>query len=236
MRNDSFYPDGQGAQIDWNTNIIQQLPGLARQLDIPEAEQTSIINDCRFQIFLLATVGEMAGSAFASLHGFAKTMEQGPQNSPAISLPPLPTWPEDAPTVVPPGIGARRSAWVAKAKKARGYNKETHGRILRLEPVRTPFDPDTYVAQLKSLKAVGHEQVLVSVGKGNGHITMLKLLMRVNGQGEMKEVAKFTSRNYIDATPLAQPGVPEEREYQLIALRNDEPVGQPSPILSVLVG
>jgi hypothetical protein len=78
-------------------------------------------------------------------------------------------------------------------------------------------------------------KVLVTAGKAGGQVTMLKLMMRLKGQADFKQVAMFTARTYIDATPLAQAGVPEEREYQLIAMKNDQVIGQPSPILSVLV-
>lgn len=235
MSNDTFYPDDQGGQVDWNANIITELPGLYTELGLTTAERDAIIADCKYQIFLLTTVGEMANSAFGSLHGFVKTMERSPLNSPDITAPTLPVWPADAPTIVPPGLAARRSAWVATGKKANGYNKATNGRILRLEPVRTPIDWATYIAQLRSLKAIGHEQVLVTVGKAGGQVTMLKLMMRLKGTADFKQVAMFTSRTYIDSTPLAQAGVPEEREYQLIAMKNDVVVGQPSPILSAVV-
>jgi hypothetical protein len=235
MSND-FYPDGQGNQIDWNNNIIDQLPPLASELSITPAELTSILNDCAFAVFLLSNVDQMARSTFGALHGFAKAMDRSPLNSPAIAMPTLPSWPADAPTLVAPGIAARRSAWVAKAKKSNGYNKETNGRTLRLERVNTSFDPTTYVAELKSLKAVGHEQVLVTVGRGGGQVTMLKLLMRLKGQADFKQVGVFTSRTFFDNTPLAQPNVPEEREYQLIAMKKDAPIGQPSPIMGVMVG
>jgi hypothetical protein len=63
---------------------------------------------------------------------------------------------------------------------------------------------------------------------------MLKLNMRLKGQTDFKQVGMFTARTYIDATPLAQPGVPETREYQLIAMKNDQVIGQPSPIMTVV--
>lgn len=233
--NDTFYPDDRGGQVDWNANIITELPALAAELEISPAELASILADCKYEIFLLTTVGEMANATFGALHGFVKTMERSPLNSPAIPVPTLPVWPADAPAIVPPGIAARRSAWVGKGKKAKGYNKNTNGRTLRLEPTRSPFDPSAYIAQLRSLKATGHEQVLVTVGKAGGQVTMMKLMMRLKGQGAFKQVAMFTARTYIDSTPLAQAGVPEEREYQLIAMKNDQVIGQPSPILSVVV-
>ena len=49
-------------------------------------------------------------------------------------------------------------------------------------------------------------------------------------------MGQFTGRLFVDHTPLAVPGVPEEREYQLIAMKDDVVVGHPSPILSVMVG
>jgi hypothetical protein len=76
--------------------------------------------------------------------------------------------------------------------------------------------------------------VLVTVGKGGGQVTMLKLTMRLNGQSDFK-LGMFTSRTYFDNTPLAQPNIPEEREYQLIAMKKDAPIGQPSPIMGVMV-
>ena len=41
--------------------------------------------------------------------------------------------------------------------------------------------------------------------------------------------------SYVDHTPLAQPGVPEVREYRLLAMQNDAVSGQPSSILTVTV-
>jgi hypothetical protein len=186
--------------------------------------------------FLLTTVTEMANSTYGMLHGFIKTMLRSPMNSPGITLPTLPVWPTTGmPLMVPPGIGARRSAWVAKAKKSSGFNPETNGRVLRLVPTASPFDPTTYVAQLNSLKAIAHEQVQATVGKAGGQVTMLKLMMRRGTATDFTPVGMFTARIYIDGTPLAQPGVPETRDYFLIAMKNDQPIGQPSAIFTVTV-
>ena len=61
-------------------------------------------------------------------------------------------------------------------------------------------------------------------------------MMRLKGQADFRQVAMFTAHTYIDATPLTQAGVPEEREYQLIAMKNNQVIGQPSPILSMMMG
>jgi hypothetical protein len=38
-----------------------------------------------------------------------------------------------------------------------------------------------------------------------------------------------------DPTPPAEPGAPEAREYRILAVYNDQEVGQPSDIASVVV-
>ena len=232
---DTCYPDGQGNQIDWNTNIITN-QSLLLTLGFTAAQVTSITNDCAMEIFLLSNIGEMANSQYASLFGFAKAMSNSPIGTPAIPLPTLLTWPATMPVLVAPGIGARRSAWIAVAKKSAAYNPETNGRTLRLEPVVTPFVPADYIAELKKLTLVGHEQVQVQVGKGGGQVTSLHLMMRLKNSAQpFKQVGNFTARTYIDQTPLAVAGVPEEREYQLVALKNDTVIGHPSPIFLVTV-
>ena len=174
---DSFYPDGQGNQIDWNTNIIAHA-GLLPDLGFTAAQVTSITNDCQMTIYLLSNVGQMADSTYASLHGFAKSMEKSALGTAAAAWPTLPTWPATPPAMVAPGIGARRSAWVVTAKRSPAYNPDTNGRTLRLEISGTPFNPATYVAELKSVDATGHETVLVKIGKGGGQVTAAQLQMK----------------------------------------------------------
>ena len=234
MSSNSFYPDGQGAQIDWNTNIITN-SALLSTLGFTAAQITSITNDCTLTVYLLSTVGEMADSTYGSLHGFAKSMEKAPLGTAAVPWPTLPTWPATPPTLTAPGIGARRSAWVATAKKSPNYNPDTNGRTLRLEPVVTPFNPATYVAELKSVEATGHETVLAKILKGGGQVTAAQLQMKRGTDTAFKTVGMFTARSYVDHTPLAQPNVPESRQYQLLAMKDDVVIGQPSPILTVVV-
>ena len=235
---DSFYPGDRGGQISWNTNIITELPGLAAELDIDAASLASILADCKMEVFLLTVVAALADSTRAELYGYVSTVEGRPTTAPgtvALPLPTLPVWPADAPAAVPPGIAARRSAWVATGKKTPGYNAETNGRVLRLEPTDTPFNPATLVADLKKVEAIAHETVQVTVGKAGGKVTAGQLQVRRGNGGAFATVAMFTGRVYLDHTPLAVPGVPEVREYQLLAMQNDVVIGHPSPILTVTV-
>ena len=55
---DTFYPTGQGAQIDWNTNILNN-SALLGALGFTAAQVTSITNDCALTVYLLTSMGEM---------------------------------------------------------------------------------------------------------------------------------------------------------------------------------
>ncbi len=237
MASNSFYPDGNGNRVDWNTNVITNqnlLPGLG----FTAAQVTSIVNDCAMAVYLLTTVGEMADSLYGALHGFVASMQKAPLGTAGIPYPTLPAWATTTPAppvLVPPGIDARRSAWVAVAKKSTNYNPDTVGRTLRLEAVITPFNPATYVAELLDVRPTGHETVAVKVGKGGGQVTMLVLQMQRGSDPTFRTVGQFTGRSYIDHTALVAANVPEVRGYQLLAMQNDAVIGQPSPIITVTV-
>ena len=130
MSSGTFYPDGQGAPIDRNTNILNNST-LLGTLGFTAAQITGITNDCTLTVYLLSSVGEMADSTYASLHGFARSMEKSAPGAAAVP------WP--------------------------------------------------------------------------------------------------AARSYVDHTPLAAPGVPESRQYQLLAMQHDVVIGLPSPILTVVV-
>lgn len=61
----------------------------------------------------------------------------------------------------------------------------------------------------------------------------VNVYMRRRGETEWRFLGRDTSSPYDDATPLAQPGVIEPREYRVVALRRDKEIGEPSDILSV---
>lgn len=61
----------------------------------------------------------------------------------------------------------------------------------------------------------------------------VNVYMRRRGETEWRFLGRDTSSPYDDATPLAQTGVIETREYRVIALRRDQEIGEPSDILSV---
>ncbi len=78
------------------------------------------------------------------------------------------------------------------------------------------------------------ELELLATSKGAHEATEGLLVARKNLLLTLT-VGMFTGRSFVDHTALAAPGVPEEQQYQLLALKNDVVIGQPSPILTVTV-
>ena len=62
-------------------------------------------------------------------------------------------------------------------------------------------------------------------------MTAAQLQLKRGADAAFKTVGMSKARSYVDHTPLAAPGVPEERQHQFAALKNDVVIGQPSPIL-----
>lgn len=100
---------------------------------------------------------------------------------------------------------------------------------LRAMTTKTPFDPNTYKPEF-TVKIVGGEIRIDWKKKGAQGV---KVYCRLKGQTGWTFLAMDTSSPYIDGNPLAQPGVPEVREYRLRGVVNDEEIGLDSDILSV---
>ena len=129
--------------------------------------------------------------------------------------------------------GVIRSA-VATGKEAATYT-ESLGLLLGVVGPESNFDPETYVAELRSAEATGPAQVRLKFGKARGHVDAVKAQMR-RGGGAWATVGMAMRSPWVDTTPLVQPGVPENREYRIRAVVADAEIGQPSPTFAVTVG
>lgn len=68
-----------------------------------------------------------------------------------------------------------------------------------------------------------------------GDLDAVRIERRHAGEQGWKQIGIDMRPPFDDYDPLKQPGVPEAREYRLIGVVNDEDVGAPSDIVSVLV-
>lgn len=121
------------------------------------------------------------------------------------------------------------------AGKNNGAYTEAIGFALGVIGPESGFDPATYVAELRSAEVSGPAQVRLKFGKARGQVPAVKAQLRRAG-GAWTTVGMAMRSPWVDTTPLAQPGVPENREYRVRAVVADEDIGLPSPAISVTVG
>lgn len=123
---------------------------------------------------------------------------------------------------------------VGSGKEQTTYSEEI-GQALGVIGPESGFNPETYVAELRSAEVVGPGQVRLKFGKAGGQVPAVKAQMR-RGTSGWTTVGQPMRSPWTDETPLAQPGVPENREYRVRAVKADVEIGQPSPAISVTVG
>jgi hypothetical protein len=101
---------------------------------------------------------------------------------------------------------------------------------LRVVSSHTSFDPFTFKAEY-TLKIVGGEIRIDWKKKG---VQGMRIYCRVRGTLGWTFLSYDSNSPYIDGNPLANAGVPEEREYMLRGVMNDQEIGLDSDIQSIL--
>lgn len=117
---------------------------------------------------------------------------------------------------------------IARLKTHAGYTPAI-GENLDVIGEDEAFDPDTFKPRLTLAVFPGTVRSDFIKGPTDG----VNIYCRLRGQAGWKFVSRDTNSPYEDHTPLAQAGVPEEREYAARAVLNDEEIGLMSDIVSV---
>lgn len=122
-------------------------------------------------------------------------------------------------------------AIIRRWKTMPGYPQAGTERVLGIKGKEPPFDAGTYKPVIKASLKGG----LVRLDYTKLGVDALLFFVRLRGETEWRRLAVDADPPCIDATPLAQPNVPEVREYRAIGLIGDEAVGQYSDIVSITV-
>jgi hypothetical protein len=113
-------------------------------------------------------------------------------------------------------------------KRATGWTAETEAE-LRVKSPPNDFDPNTYKPEF-TVKILGGEIRIDFKKRG---VDGMHVYCRLKGQTSWTFLALDTSSPYIDGNSLAQPNVPEVREYMLRGVIDDVEIGLDSDIQSV---
>lgn len=91
------------------------------------------------------------------------------------------------------------------------------------------FDPSTY----KPVITVSIKGGQITIEFKKRGVSMLAIYCRLRGTTTWTRLGTDSSSPYIDGHPLANPGVPEVREYMARGMIDDEEIGLESDIVSI---
>jgi len=157
-------------------------------------------------------------------------LRDGPNNG---ILPPFPTQSPipAAPTLVLADIFGRVSKDAAAIKAHVNYT-EVLGQEFGIIGSESTFDAATFKTKLK-LRVVGTGiETKFLKNRTDG----INLSMRLAGSSTWTKVGLVTHSPYVDTTPLAQPGVPEKREYKGRGVIKNIEIGLDSDIVLITYG
>lgn len=126
--------------------------------------------------------------------------------------------------------GIRRD--INNLKTSPGYNDGVGADMGILTSGSDKIDQKTYQPELKVSVINGHPRL---TGKKRG-VDSFNIYSRIKGTSTFNLIAaKRVKFPYEDDSPVAKPGTPEEREYQIVGVIGDDEVGQPSNIANAVV-
>ena len=103
---------------------------------------------------------------------------------------------------------------------------------LRLKGAEADFDPLTFKTELK-LSIVGGQ---IRVDFIKSECDSIAIYCRLRGTSAWTLLGTDTRSPYYDTAPLANPNVPEVREYMAMGVIDNEEIGVPSDIVSIVFG
>ncbi len=125
-------------------------------------------------------------------------------------------------------LNADLRARVRHWKTVAGWSQMV-GEDLKLIGVAAELDLENYKPEIAA-KIVGGEIRITFKKKG---VDGVNVYCRLRGTSAWRKLAFDSSSPYVDTEPLANPTVPETREYKAMGVVKDEEIGQPSDIVSV---
>jgi hypothetical protein len=215
----SYFPADRAGRIDWYRNFATEFPKVGTEFDFSEAEITNAVNDAKYAVHILTTLGPdidadpaHAGNAVLS----------GQSSGDFVDLPRG----GNAPTPVRPGIDTRRQARVERIKSHPKFNADVAGK-LRIDTGK--FDAAKYKAELGRARQTGNF-ITIPFRKAGGGVSGINLYRQGKGDKSPVKVGFYFRTPAIDTSPGEG-----ELKYTARAILNGKEVGQASDAVSVTV-
>jgi hypothetical protein len=126
------------------------------------------------------------------------------------------------------GTGGGLRAFIEQMKVNPGFDAGMGAAMQIFTSNNTPAPADIKPT-LKATNERGHVRLTGS----KNYAETVNIYMRRNGSAWMLVAAKRKTFPFLNETPLAQPGIPEQREYMARGVKGDDEIGQDSDIVTV---
>ena len=226
------YDDQGKAQLflQFSGNIGAQLAALGLSATDPDIVQQGL-DAIRFR----AVVDFGANMQGASQSWTANKNHERDGGDTTPSVPTLPVLPPNFPAAVPPGIVPRFRAMVKRVKACPGYTTgigETLGieRAQSMHAAVLSADGPTPVLRGKALDTGGAE-----LKSNKGDAEAVDLYCKRDTDADFVKLDRVLHFPYIDSRPLLVAGKPEKREYRAKFIRQNQPYGNMSNTLTLIV-
>ena len=236
MSNNTYYPATVQGRVEFWENIEAAAPILLPGLGFAAAAVTSISNDAAWAVYVYGTLRTTYEKYFSSVTAYADTIASGIGGTSGQSVPPAPEPPEwpTAPTgVIECDFEARREDWVQAVKSAPGYTPSI-GETLRIIAPSTPFDPNSYTAEISGVMSQSPKTITAKFRKARGNVDGVLVYGRKDGSATWIELGKFNATPFTASVPLAGTA-PEVWQIQARAFKRDVPFGNLSDIVEVTI-
>ncbi len=207
-----------------------EFAAVASGLGFATPELTAVLNDCSWALFDCRAASDASGFASAWVN-FRDAHFMGDPNAPVGPLPGTTT--PTAPVGVPPALGivTRIRGAVKRIKGSPGYTP-TIGEALRIVASTPPVDPNTAKPPLRARPLTMFQAEL---RWKRGSFSGVLVQSQRDGEADWAELGVKTGTTFVDERAPQQAGKPEVRRYRQVYVKNDEPVGLWSDVVSVTV-
>ena len=225
MAKNFYLPKADKDKAVWLNNFAGKLPSVSTAVGIAAPEVTAVTNDAAMFSYMINLV-EIFNTAKEERVTYKNILRDGPVGSIAGALPAMPVVPAP-PAAVPAGIFQRLAQLVQRIKNHPNYT-EAIGRTLGIIGAEQIIDTTVMKPVLKLVKKGG----VIEIQWSKGHATSIIIQVDRDGSG-WKFLAVDTIPHYTDT---AHADAPATWKYRAMYQVGDEPVGQWSDEVRIVVG
>lgn len=216
----SYFPTDRAGRIEWYNNFAKEFPKVGKDLGFSEAEITNAVNDSRYAVHILTTLGPDIDSDPGHV---GNAVLSGQSSGDFVDLPAG----GSAANPVRPGIDTRRQARVERIKAQSKFTADI-AKKLKIESGKV--DAANYKAELGRARQTGNF-VTIPFRKAGGGVSGVNLYRQSKGDKFPQKVGFFFRTPAIDTAPGKG-----ELKYTARAVMNGKEIGQPSDAVSATVG